>query len=82
MAKIFVIGDREKSEWVSVFDAEQKQMAFKNDLAAAKEFAALDEAKAALAKMQETGYFFDLQVYLKEADGKAYAAFERDSFHV
>ena len=82
MAKIFVIGDREKNEWVSVFDASQKQMAFNNDLEAAKTFNALDEAKAALAKMQETGYFFDLQVYLKEADGKAYTAFERDSFHV
>lgn len=81
MAKIFVIGDREKNEWVSVFDPEQKQMAFINSLAEAKEFDEIEKAKAALAKMQETGYFFDLQVYLKETDGNAYKAFERDSFH-
>lgn len=80
MAKIFVIGDREKNEWVSVFDPEQKQMAFNNNLQEAKEFDEIDKAKNALAKMQETGYFFDLQVYLKEGDGNAYKAFERDSY--
>ena len=81
MAKKFVIGDREKNEWISVFDNEKKQMEFKNALADAKEYDDADKAKGDLAIMQATGFFGDLQVYLKEEDGKAYKAFERDSFH-
>ena len=38
-----------------------------------------EEANANLKKIQETGYFSDLQVYMKE-DNKAYKPDERDSF--
>ena len=38
-----------------------------------------EEAKENLQKLQETGYFSDLQIYMKE-DNKAYKIDERDSF--
>ena len=56
-------------------------MSFKNHLSEAKEYADEQSAKDALKAMQATGFFSDLAVYLKEADGKAYLAGERDSFH-
>ena len=40
-----------------------------------------EEARKDLKKLQETGYFSDLQIYLKE-DNKAYKPDERDSFQV
>ena len=70
MSKKFVIGDRLKDEWISVLDTEKKKLEFTNHLATAKEN---------LAKLQETGYFSDLQIYMKE-DNKAYKPDERDSF--
>ena len=39
-----------------------------------------DAADKDLKKIQETGYFGDLLVYMKE-DGKAYRPGETDSFH-
>ncbi|MBQ8655527.1 MAG: hypothetical protein IJ527_00455 [Prevotella sp.] len=81
MSKSFVIGDREKNEWIAVFDNAAKQMSFKNHLSEAKEYATEDAAKTDLKAMQQTGFFSDLEVYLKEEDGKAYVAGERDSFH-
>jgi hypothetical protein len=79
MSKKFVIGDRLKDEWVSVLDTENKKLEFTNHLASAKEYIAEEEAKKNLVALQETGYFFDLQVYMKE-DNKAYKPDERDSF--
>ena len=38
-----------------------------------------EDAQAHLQKIQETGYFSDLQIYMKE-DNKAYKIDERDSF--
>ena len=79
MSKKFVIGDRLKDEWISVLDTEAKKLEFTNHLASAKEYLAEEEAKANLKTLQETGYFSDLQVYMKE-DNKAYKPGERDSF--
>jgi hypothetical protein len=79
MAKKFVIGDRLKDEWISVLDTENKKLEFTNHLASAKEFLDEKTAQDNLKKIQETGYFSDLQLYMKE-EGKAYKLDERDSF--
>ena len=81
MSKSFVIGDRVKNEWIAIFDNEAKKMSFKNDLSLAKEYEAEEDAILDLQAMQATGFFSDLQVYLKEEDGKAYVMGERDNFH-
>ena len=80
MGKKFVIGDREKNEWIAVFDDAAKLMSFKNDLKDAKEYDAEEDAIIELQSMQQTGFFSDLSVYLKEEDGKAYLIGERDNF--
>jgi hypothetical protein len=78
MSKKFVIGDRLKDEWISVLDTEKKKLEFTNHLASAKEYLAEEEAKTNLSKIQETGYFSDLQVYMKE-ENKAFKIDERDT---
>ena len=81
MSKKFVIGDRLKDEWISVLDTEKKKLEFTNHLASAKEFFGFEETKAELKALQdETGYFQDLQVYIKDEDGKAYRPNESDAF--
>jgi hypothetical protein len=79
MSKKFVIGDRLKDEWISVLDTDKKKLEFTNHLASAKEYLLEEDAQANLQKIQETGYFSDLQIYMKE-DNKAYKIDERDSF--
>ena len=79
MSKKFVIGDRLKDEWISVLDTEKKKLEFTNHLASAKEYLLEEDAQQNLQKLQETGYFSDLQIYMKE-DNKAYKIDERDSF--
>ena len=81
MGKKFVIGDREKNEWIAIFDNEKKQMSFKNNLSEAKEYEAEEDAILDLQALQATGFFSDLEIYLKEEDGKAYVMGERDNFH-
>ena len=78
MSKKFVIGDRLKDEWISVLDTEKKKLEFTNHLASAQEYLLEEDAQANLQKIQETGYFSDLQIYLKE-DNKAYKMNERDT---
>ena len=78
MSKKFVIGDRLKDEWISELDTEKKKLEFTNHLASAKEYLAEEEAKTNLSKIQETGYFSDLQVYMKE-ENKAFKIDERDT---
>ena len=78
MSKKFVIGDRTKDEWISVLDTEKKKLEFTNDLASAKEYFLEEDAQINLQKIQETGYFSDLQIYLKE-DNKAYKVNESDT---
>ena len=79
MGKKFVIGDRLKDEWISVLDTEKKKLEFTNHLASAKEYLQEEDAQYNLAEIQKTGYFSDLQIYMKE-DNKAYKIDERDSF--
>ena len=78
MSKKFVIGDRVKDEWISVLDTEKKKLEFTNHLASAKEYILEEDAQIHLQQIQETGYFSDLQIYLKE-DNKAYKINERDT---
>ena len=80
MENIFVIGDREKNECLSVFDPSEKIMSFCNEMGKAKTFADSNVALEELKKMQLTGYFTDLSIYLVQ-DGKAYIAGERDNYH-
>ena len=79
MNKVFIIGDRLKNEWVSELDTENKKLEFASNLASAKGYDSEDFARQQLLKLRETGYFNDLQVYLREGD-KAYKSNERDSF--
>ena len=79
LSKKFVIGDRLKDEWISVLDTEKKKLEFTNHLASAKEYLQEEDAQINLQKIQETGYFSDLQIYMKE-DNKAYKIDENDSF--
>jgi len=78
MSKKFVIGDRTKDEWISVLDTEKKKLEFTNHLASAKEYLLEESAQTNLQKIQETGYFSDLQIYLKE-ENKAYKIDESDT---
>ena len=79
MGRKFVIGDRLKDEWISVLDTEKKKLEFTNHLASAKEYLQEEDAQINLAEIQKTGYFSDLQIYMKE-ENKAYKIDERDSF--
>ena len=78
MSKKFVIGDRLKDEWIYVLDTDRKKLEFTNHLASAKEYLLEEDAQINLQKIQETGYFSDLQIYLKE-DNKAYKMDESDT---
>ena len=78
MAKIFVIGDREKNEWVSEFDNNKKLLKFKDELTGAKQYSERQAANIDLKLMQDTGFFGDLQVYVLE-DGQVLKSGERDS---
>ena len=68
-----------KDEWISVLDTEKKKLEFTNHLASAKEYLLEEDAQQNLQEIQQTGYFSDLQIYMKE-DNKAYKIDERDSF--
>ena len=78
MSKKFVIGDRTKDEWISVLDTDKKKLEFTNHLASAKEYLFEEDAQINLQKIQETGYFSDLQIYMKE-DNKAFKIDETDT---
>lgn len=78
MSREFVIGNRSKNEWVSVLDTDKKELVFTNYLAQAKEYLQEEDAQINLAEIQQTGYFGDLQIYLKK-DNKAFMINEQDS---
>ncbi|MBR0050200.1 MAG: hypothetical protein IJP74_12945 [Prevotella sp.] len=78
MTKKYVIGDRVKDEWISVLDTEMKKLEFTNHLASAKEYTNEETAKSQLKELQTTGYFSDLQIYLKE-ENKAFKPNEQDT---
>ena len=79
MSSKFVIGNRGKKEWISVLDTDNKELVFTGILANAKEYQQEEDAQYDLSEIQNTGYFRDLQIYIKE-DNKAYKINERDSF--
>ena len=63
-------------EWC---DTEKKELVFTGQLANAKEYPQEEDAQISLAEIQKTGYFSDLQIYVK-GDNNAYKINERDSF--
>ena len=77
MGRKFVIGNRLKDEWISLLDTEKKMLAFTNRLINAQEYPQEEDAQISLAEIQKTGYFSDLQIYLKVED-KAYRIDERE----
>lgn len=79
MSNVFIIGDRLKSEWVKVLDTETKQLQFSSQLSEAQAYVEEVVARQQLLKLRETGYFNDLQVYVKEND-KAIKLEERDFY--
>jgi hypothetical protein len=78
MGRKFVIGNRLKEEWISVLDTEKKELEFTSYLVNALEYLQEEDAQINLAEIQETGYFGDLQIYLKQ-DNKALLISEQDS---
>ena len=78
MGRKFVIGNRLKEEWISVLDTDKKEIGFTSYLVNALEYLQEEDAQINLAEIQETGYFGDLQIYIKK-DGKAYMIGEQDS---
>lgn len=79
MSNVFIIGDRLKNEWVKVLDTETKQLQFSSQLSEAQAYVEEVVARQQLLKLRETGYFNDLQVYVKEND-KAIKLEERDFY--
>lgn len=78
MGRKFVIGNRLKEEWISVLDTEKKELEFTSYLVNALEYLQEEDAQINLAEIQETGYFGDLQIYLKQ-DNKALLISEQNS---
>ena len=78
MGRKFVIGNRLKEEWISVLDTDKKEIGFTSYLVNALEYLQEEDAQINLAEIQETGYFSDLQIYLKK-DNKALLISEQDS---
>ena len=78
MCRKFVIGNRLKEEWISVLDTGKKELEFTSYLVNALEYLQEEDAQINLAEIQETGYFGDLQIYLKQ-DNKALLISEQDS---
>ena len=78
MGRKFVIGNRLKEEWISVLDTDKKEIGFTSFLINALEYLQEEDAQINLAEIQETGYFGDLQIYLKK-DDKALLISEQDS---
>lgn len=65
MSRKFVIGNRSKDEWISDLDTDKKELVFTSHLAKAKEYLQEEDAQINLADIQMTGYFNDLQIYIK-----------------
>ena len=78
MSKTFVIGNRLKDEWIEVLDTDKKDLVFTSQLTHAKEYQQEEDAQINLAEIQATGYFSDLQIYVKK-DNKAFMINEQDA---
>ena len=71
MGEKFVIGNRLKEEWIAVLDTDKKILEFTSNLVKAQGYQLEEDAQMNLAEIQKSGYFSDLQIYLKE-DNKAF----------
>jgi hypothetical protein len=77
MGENFVIGNRLKDEWIAVLDTTKKILEFTSNLVKAQEYQLEEDAQMDLAEIQKTGYFSDLQIYIKKGN-KAYRIDETD----
>ena len=76
MGRKFVIGNRLKEEWISVLDTDKKILEFTSNLVKAQEYQLEEDAQMNLAEIQKSGYFSDLQIYIKN-NNRAYRIDER-----
>ncbi|WP_028907192.1 hypothetical protein [Xylanibacter ruminicola] len=76
MGEKFVIGNRLKEEWIAVLDTDKKILEFTSNLVKAQEYQLEEDAQMNLAEIQKSGYFSDLQIYIKN-NNRAYRIDER-----
>ena len=76
MGEKFVIGNRLKEEWLAVLDTDKKILEFTSNLVKAQEYQLEEDAQMNLAEIQKSGYFSDLQIYIKD-NNRAYRIDER-----
>ena len=76
MGDKFVIGNRLKDEWIAVLDTDKKILEFTSNLVKAQEYQLEEDAQMNLAEIQKSGYFSDLQIYIKN-NNRAYRIDER-----
>ena len=76
MGEKFVIGNRLKEEWIAVLDTDKKILEFTSNLVKAQGYQLEEDAQMNLADIQKSGYFSDLQIYIKD-NNRAYRIDER-----
>ena len=76
MGEKFVIGNRLKDEWIAVLDTDKKILEFTSNLVKAQEYQLEEDAQMNLAEIQKSGYFSNLQIYIKN-NNRAYRIDER-----
>ena len=76
MGEKFVIENRLKEEWIAVLDTDKKILEFTSNLVKAQEYQLEEDAQMNLAEIQKSGYFSDLQIYIKD-NNRAYRIDER-----
>lgn len=76
MGDKFVIGNRLKDKWIAVLDTDKKILEFTSNLVKAQEYQLEEDAQMNLAEIQKSGYFSDLQIYIKD-NNRAYRIDER-----
>ena len=76
MGEKFVIGNRLKEEWIAVLDTTKKILDFSSQLVKAQEYQLEEDAQMNLAEIQKSGYFSDLQIYIKD-NNRAYRIDDR-----
>jgi hypothetical protein len=76
MGEKFVIGNRLKEEWIAVLDTDKKILEFTSNLVKAQGYQLEEDAQMNLAEIQKSGYFSDLQIYIKN-NNRAYRIDER-----
>ena len=76
MGEKFVIGNRLKEEWIAGLDTDKKILEFTSNLVKAQEYQLEEDAQMNLAEIQKSGYFSDLQIYIKD-NNRAYRIDER-----